>query len=211
MEIIPINDLFRADTLQRLKAGLERDAVLIYPTDTLYGLGGNFLSAGLSAKIDSLKQRSAAPYSAAVSDSEMITYLVADIPEMFRFLIEELLPGPYTFISYAAENVGADILKNSKKIAVRMPDHPPILKMIKYLGFPLVSTSVNKSDFKPMREPAQMIRQFPSVDFFIDAGSAPESAGSTVIDLTCDPVTVRRIGDGLEKFKKLALPFTVSL
>ena len=180
-----------------------RDEVICYPTDTLYGLGGNFFSHAVQEKIDRLKARDDSPYSAAVSGMEMLATLVADIPSLFLNVFQKLLPGRFTFLFKAAATVDPRLLKHREQIGIRIPDMPAVLDLIRETGVPWISTSVNRKGAPPLNDPARIMKECPELGIMIDSGVLPSSLGSTIVDLTVEPPAVRRQGDDFEKIRKI--------
>jgi L-threonylcarbamoyladenylate synthase len=178
---------------------------MIYPTDTLYGIGGNFFSLKVVRKIDYLKGRDDMPYSAAVADYAMIERLTDELPPQFYELAGKIFPGKFTALLKVSKSLDRALVKNNDKIGIRIPGLPRLIELLKYLEIPLISTSVNRSGFPPLRDPEQIKREFAGVDLFIDAGVLPQSKGSTVLDLTVSPVGVVREGDDYEKMKDYLL------
>ncbi|MCK5056517.1 MAG: threonylcarbamoyl-AMP synthase [Candidatus Aminicenantes bacterium] len=199
MEIIDFKKILDRENKIRIKHILEGDGIIIYPTDTLYGIGGNFFSPKVLEKIDCLKQRDDMPYSAAVAGLEMIKKLTAGLPPYFEKLAEKIFPGKFTVLLKAAKSINKILLKNRDKIGIRIPGIPPLIELLQYLNMPLISTSVNRSGSPPLRHPEAIKSEFPEIDLFIDAGVLPESQGSTVLDLTESPVRVVRKGDDYDQ------------
>ncbi len=195
MIVVPFTDVLVPANLRRIGDCLRADGVIAYPTDTLYGLGGNFLSYAAHAAVDRLKGREGAPYSAAVGDWAMLESLVRGIPAGLRERLQGLLPGKFTFLFAPGPAVDPALLKGSGKIGVRMPGLKPLLELIGRLGAPLISTSANRSLRPPLQDPALIAREFPGLDILIDGGTLPSSQGSTVVDLTADPPIIVRKGD----------------
>ncbi len=195
MIVIPLADVLTVDNLRRIGDCLRGDGVIAYTTDTLYGLGGNFLSPAAHAAVDRLKGRGGAPYSAAVGDWPMLESLVRGIPAGLRGRLQGLLPGKFTFLFAPGPAVDPALLKGSGKIGVRMPGLKPLLDLIQRLGAPLVSTSANRSGRPPLQDPALIAREFPGLDILIDGGTLPSSQGSTVVDLTTAPPAIVRSGE----------------
>ena len=195
MIVIPFADVLAPANLQRIDGCLRSDGVVAYPTDTLYGLGGNFLSPAVHVAVDRLKGRGGAPYSAAVGDWAMLESLVRGIPAGLRGRLEGLLPGKITFLFRPVPAVDPALLKGSGKIGVRMPGLKPLLELINRLGVPLVGTSANRSGRTPLQDPGLIAREFPGLDILIDGGTLPASRGSTVVDLTTAPPAVVRSGE----------------
>lgn len=213
MQIIDYNALLLPQNVAIIIHTIKNDGILIYPTDTLYGLGGNFFSLPAMAKIDRIKGRKDMPYSAAISGIRMLEQLVETIPTIFNELSEKLLPGKFTFLFNASKALDKKLLKNSHKIGIRIPDEPGLLKLIEILNTPLVSTSVNRSGEPPLNDPAT-IREFfsniPGQDFFpilIDKGILPPSRGSTILDITATPIRCIRRGDDFNRLEELGIDF----
>jgi len=201
MKTIPLSAILDAANLHMIGACLHAGGVIAYPTDTLYGIGGDFSSREVIRRIDSLKKRADLPYSVAVGDLAMLRSLAADIPEIFFARLQRLLPGKFTFLFRPNPAVDPGLLKNSERIGIRLPGLPPLLKMIRAVNLPLVSTSVNRSGQPPLNDPQRIARLFPELDLLIDGGVLPASAGSTVVDLTVTPPRVVRRGADWDKLQ----------
>jgi L-threonylcarbamoyladenylate synthase len=197
MIVIPLGEILAPGNLDAIRACLLDDGAIAYPTDTLYGLGGHFLSLAAHGRIDALKGRDGQPYSAAAAGLEMLGTLVADVPAAFGERLRGLLPGPFTFLFRPAPGLDPRLVRNSGAIGVRVPALPTLLRLIGLLGFPLVSTSANRSGRPPLNDPARIAREFPDLDILVDGGVLPPSAGSTVVDLTAVPPRIVRQGAGI--------------
>jgi L-threonylcarbamoyladenylate synthase len=189
-----------AGNFKKISACLHNDGVIAYPTDTLYGLGGNFFSPVLIEKIDGLKKRHDMPYSAAVGNLPMLESLASEIPGIFYSSLLNLLPGKFTFLFTASPAIDPRLLKNSPKIGIRLPGLPLLLQLIEKIALPLVSTSVNRSGQPPLNDPARIAIEFPDIDLLIDGGVLPPSLGSTLADVTETPPKIVRRGADWEKF-----------
>jgi L-threonylcarbamoyladenylate synthase len=209
MQIIKYKDILLPKNLKIIQNIVENNGIIIYPTDTLYGLGGNFFSLEVMETIDRIKNRKDLPYSVAVSSIEMLDPLVDTIPAVFYDLYEKLLPGKFTLLFKASRSLNKTLLKNSDKIGIRIPNVPNILKLIGTLNTPFISTSVNRSGEPPLNDPKAIIRQFAdskapyTVSLQIDAGVLPESKGSTILDITDTPIKCIRKGDDFFKLNEL--------
>lgn len=206
MKIIKYSDILENKNIDYIKKVLEKDNILIYPTDTLYGIGGNFFSLSALEKINKIKGRTDTPYSVVISDISMLNDLVEEIPDIFYDIYKNLLPGKFTFLFNASKSLSKSFLKNNEKIGIRIPDIPNILKLIKILNFPLISTSVNRSGEKPLKNPEKIMKEFPILQtasfdsILIDYGIMSESKGSTIIDISESPIKYIRKGDDYERF-----------
>jgi len=199
MIVIPFADILSPGSFKIINDCLNADGVIAYPTDTLYGLGGNFFSAAAMSRVDALKKRGDLPYSVAVSDLAMLEALSAEIPDIFHSRLKKLLPGKFTFLFNPHPSIDPLLLKNSDRIGIRIPGMPPLLKLISTLGFPLVSTSANLSGRPPLNDPQRIAREFPQLDLLIDGGVLPPSLGSTLIDVATTPPRIVRRGADFEK------------
>jgi L-threonylcarbamoyladenylate synthase len=216
MQIIKYKDILIPKNLEIIRDIVENNGVIIYPTDTLYGLGGNFFSLAVIKTIDRIKNREDLPYSVAVSSIEMAASLVETIPPVFYDLYEKLLPGKFTLLFKTSRSLNKALVKNSDKIGIRIPGVPNILKLIETLNTPLISTSVNRSGEPPLNDPTAITRQFAdseagyTVSLQIDAGILPESRGSTILDITDTPITCIRKGDDFFKLNELNIDVGVT-
>ena len=203
MYTFTISELRAAENREFIIRSVLRDGVVCYPTDTLYGLGGNFFSHAVAERIDCLKVREDSPYSVAVSGMDMLAPLVAEIPPLFSDVFGRFLPGKFTFLFTAASTVDPRLLKHRRLIGIRIPDVPPILELIRRTQVPWISTSVNRKGEAPLNDPDRIVREFPGMDIFINGGTLPASSGSTIVDLTVQPPVVLRRGDDYEKIRQI--------
>lgn len=204
MIIIPYSDILAPGNFKSIDDCLRGDGVIAYPTDTLYGLGGNFYSLALIQKIDRWKGRGDMPYSTAVGTLSKLESLAADIPEVFYIRLRQLLPGKFTFLFKPSPALDPRLLKNSGKIGIRIPGLPLLLQMLDAINLPLVSTSANRSGRPPLNDPQQIAREFPELDLLIDGGVLPPSPGSTLVDVTVTPPEIIRRGADWEKLSAMA-------
>ncbi len=192
MKIIKSGSISNAEQLALIQKTTREKGIFIYPTDTLYGIGGDPYSIEVIKKIDKIKGRADKPYSVAVSSFEMLKGIVKNIPEIFFAKYLKLLPGKYTFLFEVAYSIESCFLKGSNKIGVRIPDTPEILQLIGKLGHPIITTSVNETGDMPLNSFNSIIEFIKArglekeIAFIIDGGELPLSAGSIIIDLTKD-------------------------
>lgn len=166
--------------------------VVLYPTDTVYGLGANIFDNRAVRKIFEIKKRSfLKPLSILVSDKEAIG-LVARVSNSQREIIDSYLPGPYTFILDKQKIVPRVITSGSSYVGVRVPDCDIARNLAKL--FPITTTSANISDKEVLANPCEIIDQLGcDVDLVIDAGPIKSKRASVIIDLTqSKPKIIRR-------------------
>lgn len=203
VKVIGYSRVLETENSELICRCIRQGGVIIYPTDTLYGVGGDFLSVAVHEQIDRLKGRSDSPYLAAVADMGMLRGLVADIPEIFSSRLARLLPGRFSFLFSAAAGLDPRLLRQQPTIGIRMPDMPSLLELIHRSAAPWVSTSVNRRGQPPLTDPEEISRLFDGADLFIEAGVLPQSAASTIVDVSVRPPRIRRRGVGVETVERL--------
>ena len=177
---------------------LAAGGLVIYPTDTVYGLGCSIASKSAIERIHLIKgQRSDKPFSFVCSDLTHISEYAQVSNAAFK-IMKHLIPGPYTFILPAARMKGLPkiLVSKRKTVGIRVPDSPLTLALVKELGHPILSTSVTDDDGSLLNDPEAISAKFMnSVDVIIDGGVLV-SEPSTVLDLTGEVPRVVRQGAG---------------
>ncbi len=171
---------------------LSDGGVILYPTDTVYGLGANIFNNDAVRRVFEIKQRSfLKPLSVLVSDVGAMD-LVAIIPNRQKEIIREYLPGPYTFILKKENIVPRVITSGSSYVGVRVPDNE-ISRRLAGL-FPITTTSANISDDEILSNPGEILEQLGcDVDLVIDVGDLKSNHASAIVDLSQpNPKIVRR-------------------
>ncbi len=165
---------------------------MVYPTDTVYGLGADAENEGSVLKVYEVKGRGRdKPLTIAVSDFEMLErYAVLD--DISRELVRAFLPGKVTFILPKTDRV-PDVV-NPKAVGVRIPNLGITLRLIRSFGRAVTATSANRSGSPPKRDPREVAREI-RVDLLLDYGILPPSRPSTVVDLTGGRPILIREGD----------------
>ena len=175
---------------------LKDGGVIIYPTDTVYGLGCDLSNKRGIERIYEMKRRSKKqPLSFVCSDLKHISQY-ARVTDYAYKTMKRLLPGPYTFILEASRLVPKIILPKRPTTGIRVPDNEICLSLIRELGQPIISTSVQTADGEDLGNPAIIDEYFGKiVDLIIDGGViSPEP--SSVISLVDDQIDILRIGKG---------------
>lgn len=166
--------------------------VILYPTDTVYGLGANIFDRAAVKKIFEIKNRAPfKPLSILVSSREAIP-LVAYLDGAAQKIAEEYLPGPYTLILNKTNLVSRTVTGGLTKVGVRIPDHDLARSLAGI--FPIITTSANISDERTFNNPKDILRQLGTdLDLVIDVGELDSSNPSTIIDLTREtPIFTKR-------------------
>jgi L-threonylcarbamoyladenylate synthase len=158
---------------------IKKNGIIIYPTETVYGIGANVFSDGAIKKVFAIKKRdSYKPISVAVSDFKMMDDL-AYMDEKERRFIKKLLPGPVTVLLKKKEKVPDMLTSGKELVGIRYPDHKTTIELIQLAGVPVTSTSANVSGEAP---PTKVDDIKISADYILDCGDC-EGEPSTVVDL----------------------------
>lgn len=212
---IPLADLEHRDNRKDLVSALRSGQTMIYPTDTLYGLGGRADLDTVCRAVDHLKARPQGQiYSAALSSVTMLSTMVTCPDPRERALLDAILPGPYTIVFRLKDGCRIPANRYQETLGVRIPQFPILLELIEELGFPLITTSVNRSGEAPLTDPETIAGEFPSVDLLLDAGVLARRSPSTLLDISRgQPYPILRRGAGLEKLfasmEKLNLSWSI--
>ncbi len=175
---------------------LRRGEVVVFPTDTVYGIGAAVFHENAVQALYEIKGRpegKAIPLLLASEDE--LPQVVTQIPDSARRLYRRFWPGPLTIVLPARPEVPAVVRAGGPNVAVRVPDDPVARALIRAVGAPLATTSANLSGQPEARSAAEVVAQFGNrVHWIIDGGRSPGGVPSTVVDLTVDPPAIRRHG-----------------
>ncbi len=183
-------------TLEAVAAAAEvlrHGGLVAFPTETVYGLGANALAAAAVARIFAAKGRPATnPVIVHVSDVSLVHRVAADWPTTAATLAERFWPGPLTLVLPKRPELPDIVTAGGATVAVRVPNHPVALALLRAAGLPLAAPSANRStELSPTR--AEHIA--PGLaDIVLDGGPCPGGLESTVLDVTCDPPRLLRPG-----------------
>ena len=166
--------------------------IIIYPTDTLYGFGVDARNNAAVEQLFAIKGR-AGPWSIAVSNMEMLERY-ALVSKIDRSKVENYLPGPVTLIlPFSDSDISSSIISERQTIGIRIPDYSFPRSLIEKLGFPITSTSVNRTGTPALNDPREIKSEFDDeFNLLIDAGVLPTSKGSTIIDLSGKTIQIVR-------------------
>ena len=178
---------------------LRNGGLIIYPTDTVYGLGCDITNTKALEKIARIKgvKLEKANFSFVCSDLKNLSDYVKQIDSSTFKLLKRALPGAYTFIMQGNNNLPKDF-KKKKTVGIRVPDNLIARTIVERLGNPIVSTSIYDEDdvIEYTTDPELIFEKWQNlVDIVIDGGYG-ENTASTVIDLSGDEPVVIREGKG---------------
>jgi len=170
------------ESLKRAAEVLNSGGVVIFPTETVYGIGALITKEEAVKRIYEIKKRPPdKPLQVLIADPKQAEFMAQEISKKARELMESFWPGPLTLIFKAA---------SGKSVGIRMPKHDWLLKLIKKTG-PLAASSANLSgEIDPVSAGEVKIE----ADLMIDGGKCKLGEASTVIDVSVDPPLILREG-----------------
>ena len=170
--------------------------VVVYPTETIYGLGADVLNRKAVKKIYELKQRDyGLPIALLVADIAMLKEYTTEIPERAFALIRRFWPGPLTILFEVNSKMPKGLVTNTNKIGVRISSHPVAAALVAKVGRPITTTSANLSDYPPSLN-ARHVQKFfgEKISCILNGGECEPSRGSTVVDVTDESMRIIRAG-----------------
>ena len=185
--------------IARVVKVLKNGGVIIYPTDTVYGLGCDITNSKAMERVAKLKgiNLTKANLSFICYDLSNLSDYVRQIDTPTYKILKRALPGPYTFVLPGNNNL-PKTFKNKKTVGIRIPDNNIIRELVKKLGNPIVSTSIYDEDdlLEYTTDPELIYEKWGNlVDVVIDGGYGDNNP-STIIDLSGDEIEVLREGKG---------------
>jgi tRNA threonylcarbamoyl adenosine modification protein (Sua5/YciO/YrdC/YwlC family) len=182
--------------IRRAVEALIDGGVIIYPTDTVYGIGCDITKKQAIERIVKIKSRTPKkPFSFICCDLKQASQY-AGISNFAHYILKRFLPGPYTFVLPAAHNAPKLLQSKQRSVGVRIPNNAVALELVKGLGSPIVSTSANLSDDKVLTTPEELMEQFSRhVDMILECGQLFDTP-STIISLLDDQAEIIRKGAG---------------
>ena len=175
---------------------LENGGVIIYPTDTIYGIGCDIFNKQALERVYDIKHE---------AGTKLFSFICPDLKDIARYAkvsdyaykaMKKLLPGPYTFVLPAAREVPKKLWTKRNTVGIRIPDHPVALTLARELGHPIVSTSVTSRLGEVLYDPAEIKAIFNyQVDLMLSVG-ALNGHPSSIVDLSGDEPEIIREGAG---------------
>lgn len=181
--------------IARIVEALRKGQVVIYPTDTCYGMGADIYNKKALEKIYQIK---------GIPKNRPFSFICADLSDISKYarvtdfayrILKRFLPGPYTFILEGSKQVPKMMLTRRKTAGIRIPDQPVCLEIVRLLGNPVISTTASVRD-ETFSDPREMAKRFgKQVAVIADSGIiVPEP--SSVISLVNDEPEILRKGKG---------------
>ena len=198
LKIYPENPEERA--IRRVVECLKDGGIIIYPTDTIYGIGCDIFKSKSVERIAELRgiKPGKSTFSFICHDLSQLSEFVKPINNHTFKIMKANLPGPFTFILESNNNVPRHIQSKRRTVGIRIPDNPIILEIVRELGNPIMSTSVHDDDdiIEYTTDPELIYEKFSDkVDIVIDGGYGG-NIPSTIVDCTQDELIISREGKG---------------
>jgi L-threonylcarbamoyladenylate synthase len=181
-----------ADGIAALKSG----ELVVYPTETFYGLGADPFSRDALARLSAAKGReSGKPVGLIAADAASAFSIAREVPPVARMLADAFWPGPLTIVMPAREGIAEELLGADGGVAVRVSPHPVAYALAACLGHPVTATSANRSGDPPATTLSQARAAFADqVSVYLEGGQLPAAAPSTVISVVGNDWRVLRAG-----------------
>jgi tRNA threonylcarbamoyl adenosine modification protein (Sua5/YciO/YrdC/YwlC family) len=182
---------------------LRKGGLIIYPTDTVYGLGCDITNAKAVEKVARIKNVKVEKnnFSFICSDLSHISDFTKPISNTVFKLMKKNLPGPFTFILEANNNV-PKYFKGKKTVGIRVPDNNIIREIIRELGNPILSTSIHDEDeiLEYSTDPELIHEKYQEIADIVVDGGYGEFIPSTVVDCTGEDIVIIREGKGVLEY-----------
>jgi len=196
MKIIKLDN----KTIPLAVEALKKGGLVIYPTETVYGIGADATNPDAIKKLTKYKNRPfGKPYSVAVTTQEMAEKY-ASLNNTAKKLYQKYLPGPLTVISTGKHILAKGVEAEDGKLGIRIPDYKLVTDIVTLFGKPITATSANASYKKRPYKIGDILenisdKQKKLIDIIIDIGELPKNEPSTVVDTTLDDFVTLRQGD----------------
>ena len=187
-----IDDEKLKDSARILKHG----GIVVFPTETVYGIGANIWDETAVKRLYEVKQRPFdKPISLLVSSIDMINEVAKDITELEYALMKEFFPGPFTIILKKKDIVPNIVTANLDTVGIRLPANEIALRLIKYAEIPIATTSSNISGKPSVTNLGDVMSEFEGkVDCFINGGPSEIGVASTIVQVIDSKVHILREG-----------------
>lgn len=193
------------DEIAKVVACLQGGGIVIYPTDTVYGMGCDINKQRAVERICKIKgvQPEKSNFSFICSDLSHLSDFTKPIDTATYKLMKKALPGPFTFILEANNSVPKLFKSNKKTVGIRIPKNNICLEIVKQLGSPVMSTSIHDEDevIEYTTDPDLIYEKYKDIVDIVVAGGYGNNEASTVVDCSAGDITILRQGLGnLDEF-----------
>lgn len=187
---------------------IRRGELVIFPTETVYGLAADALNEDAVRKVFRAKERSERhPLPVQVAGIEQLCKVAMDVSESAKRLAARYWPGPLTMVVKKNESISDLVSGGLDTVGIRVPDHPVAQALLRELDSPIVATSANLSGKEPPKSADEAIEQIgDKVSVIIDSGRCEIGVASTVVDISVEPPKILRLGTiSLEQIEQVIM------
>jgi len=184
------------DVIKHAAEVIGAGGLVVFPTETVYGLGADAFNPKAVERVFKAKGRSFNnPLTVCISDAADLNFLVEEIPESAKNIIDKFWPGPLTLVFKKSDIVSLKITCGRSTVGIRFPDNKIVFSLMTLIKIPLILTSANISGSPSPIEAQQALDYLgESVDLILDGGKTALGVESTVLDLTVSPPAIIREG-----------------
>ncbi|MGY5149445.1 MAG: L-threonylcarbamoyladenylate synthase [Candidatus Nitrosopumilus sp. bin_68KS] len=179
--------------IQKALEIINNGGIVVYPTDTVYGIGCNPYSNEGVKKIYDIKSRDISKPLPVLTYSTEIAEKIVSIDEYTKKIVKKFWPGPLTVILKLIDDDLKKSLFLNEKIAIRVPNHKCTLEILRECNF-LIGTSANISGHTSFTNPDECFRNIKNYDIFVDGGTITSKAESTIIEIENEEFKILREG-----------------
>ena len=172
---------------------INNGGIVIFPTDTVYGIGCNPYNKESVKKIYKIKSRDIKKSVPVLTYSIETAKKIVEFDQFTEKIVEKFWPGPLTVILKVTDKKIKESLNLENKIAIRVPDHKCTLELLKKCNF-LVGTSANISGDLPYTDPKECLKKLETYDVFVDGGIITSKGESTIIEIKNEQIKMIREG-----------------
>jgi len=194
---------------------LRKGKVVVFPTDTVYGIGADAYNRDAVQRIFEIKERdSGKPLQVLIARKSELRHITSLRSDMLDRIVSRFMPGTLTLVLPAMEDFPKWVSSERdyasglprRTVGVRMPANPIALKLIECFGAPVAATSANMSGYPDPRNADEVLKYLDGrFDLLIDGGATPDSVPSTVFDISVNPPVILRKGKISEEELKRAI------
>ena len=187
-KVLDLKNTENYDKLDRIANIIKSGGIVVFPTETVYGIGADCLNEEAIKKLYRVKNRPLDnPISLLVSNVDMIENVVEKVNDVEYKLIKAFFPGPLTLVIKKKKIISDILTANLDNVGIRMPNNEIAIRLIEYLKMPIATTSANISGNPSGTSVEDVIQEFgEKIDYYIDGGKSKIGEGSTVAQVMED-------------------------
>lgn len=201
-DFIDLKENVNDEKLKEIAKAIKNGEIVVFPTETVYGIGTNALNEKAIKKLYEVKKRDLKkPISLLVSNIEMVERFTRDITDIEYKIMKEFFPGPLTIILKKKDIVPNIVTANGNTVGIRMPEGEIVQKLLKYSNVPIATPSANISGKKTGTDIKQIQKDFgENVDYYIDGGKCKFGISSTIVKVINGEIHILREGSIKKKY-----------